>query len=342
MARSTGLKLRPKPAILKGRLVHASLPAPSRKFSRGCFVLAVACGMVGCDPNVVIGSKFRLSEGGTEATGGSGTPLGGTGGGGGGASGEPLGGAAMAGESGEGGAPPLLGGAGAGGAPDDGILWHADHEGGSLVEWDDGPDADSGGYYADATSPSYVSGHARSGNGSAKATIDTAADTGAGQIARLYRRIEAREGYYSAWFNLAEDHDPSAWWSIFLFRAVKDRNASKDLWSVNLTRTEDDELTLSLYDHVSGKTTAAPAPLPVIPVGEWFELQAYLSQAYGEPSHLVIWLNGSRIFELTGAASPPDGQPVYWVIGNGGAKMTPAVSTVYIDDAVVSSRYIEP
>ena len=47
MARSTGLKLRPKPAILKGRLVLASPPGPSRKFSRGCVVLAVRAGNFG-------------------------------------------------------------------------------------------------------------------------------------------------------------------------------------------------------------------------------------------------------------------------------------------------------
>ncbi|MDF3065066.1 MAG: hypothetical protein K0R38_667 [Polyangiaceae bacterium] len=306
--------------------------APCRKLSRGSLALALACGVVGCDPNVVIGSKYRVSEGGTGATGGSGPSPAGAGGAtvGGGGTGELGGDAGMA------------GGAGAGGEPDDGILWSADHEAGSLVEWDEGPDADAGGYYADGESPAYVSEPAHSGNGSAQATIDTAADTGAGQIARLYRRIETREGYYSAWFNLAEDHIPSAWWSIFLFRAVKDRNASQDLWSVNLTRTDADELTLSLYDHVSGKTTAAPSPPPIVPIEEWFQLQAYLEQSYDEPSHLIVWLNGARVFELTNAASPPEAQPVYWVIGNGGAKLTPPISTVYVDDAVISSTLIEP
>lgn len=314
----------------------------SRKFSLGCVALAAVLGAAACDPNVVIGSKYRLTDAGTGA-GGGGTPGAGSAGvSTGGASGESFGGRPAAGDGGEGGQPPLLGGAGAGGEPDDGVLWSADHEDGSLAEWDEGPDADSGGYYADAASPSYVSGYARSGEGSAKATIDTAADTGAGQIARLYRRIDTREGYYRAWFNLAEDHTPSAWWSIFLFRAVKDRNASKDLWSVNLTRTEDDRLTVSLYDHVAAKTIVAPQPEPIIPVGEWFQLQAYLQQAYGEPSQLIIWLDGVQVFKLDATTPPPDGQPIYWVIGNGGAEMAPPVSTVYVDDAAVSSLFEAP
>ncbi len=321
----------------------ASSQASSRKFSLGCFVLAAVASVVGCDPNVVIGSKNRLNDAGTDAGGSAGTSSGGSGGvpATGGASGEPFGGAPAAGDAGEGGQPPL-GGAGAGGEPDDGIVWHADHESGSLIEWDEGPDTDSGGYYADATSPTYVTGHARSGNGSAKATIDTAVDPDAGQIARLYRRIDTREGYYSAWFNLAEDHAPSAWWSIFLFRAVQDRSKSIDLWSVNLTRTQSTKLTITLYDHVSGQNYTVPAPTPIIPVGEWFQLQAYLEQAEGEPSHLIIWLDGTRVFELEGASAPPDGEPVYWVIGNGGARMTPAVSTVYVDDAAVSSVFLPP
>jgi hypothetical protein len=336
--------LKPKlgAAILEGRSAVANSYG---KLSLGCFLLAAWGGVAACDPNVVIGSKYTLVEGGTESGGAA--PLGG-----GGAAGN-AGTAGLAGDSvggvpttdgGAGGEPPLPGGAGAGGEPDDGILWFGGHEDGSLIEWDEGADDDSGGYYADAdgTAPAYVTGHAHSGNGSAKLTIDTAKDNGAGRIARLYRRIETEEGYYSAWFNLAEDHTPSSWWSVFLFRAVKDRAKSVDLWSVNLTRTSDDKLTVSLFDHATSKTIEVADPAPIIPVGKWFELQAYLKQAHGQPSQLIVWLDGTQVFKLDDTTPTPDGQPIYWVIGNGGAKLTPAISTVYVDDARVASTFLRP
>lgn len=322
------------------------MPGPNGKFARSYLgVVAAVLVAAACDPNIVIGSKWSRTEGGSVSDAGTSPAIAGTGGasGTGGVAGQPPNDAGQSGDAAQAGAPALPEG-GAGGAPtDDGTVWSADHENGSLSQWDEPlSDADAGGYYADGALPSYVTGHAHSGDGSAKVTIDTSVDTGAGQIARLYRRIQNGDASYSAWFNLAEDHTPSAWWSIFLFRAVKDRNASKDLWSINLARTKDDKLTLSLFDHFANKSIAAPAPAPIIPVGQWFQLEARLTQAYGQKSQLVIWLNGAEVFHLTDTTPPPDGQPLYWVIGNGGAKMTPAISTVYVDDAQVSTDLLAP
>jgi len=294
-----------------------------------------------CDPNVVIGSQWSRAEGGSASGAGASPSIAGTGsvaaaGGIAGQAGE----AGQSGDATQAGAPSVPEG---GAPPDDGTVWSADHENGSLSQWDEPlSDADAGGYYADGAPPSYVTGHAHSGEGSAQVTIDTSADTGAGQIARLYRRIQNGDAVYSAWFNLAEDHTPSAWWSIFLFRAVKDRSASKDLWSINLTRTKDDKLTLSLFDHFANESVAVHDPPPTIPVGQWFQLKARLTQAYGQKSQLTVWLDGAEVFHLTDTTQPPDGQPLYWVIGNGGAKMTPAISTVYVDDAQVSTNLLGP
>jgi hypothetical protein len=35
-------------------------------------------------------------------------------------------------------------------------------------------------------------------------------------------------------------------------------------------------------------------------------------------------------------------QPLYWVIGNGGSQMTPPVSTLYVDDAQISTSFVRP
>lgn len=215
-----------------------------------------------------------------------------------------------------------------------GVVFTADHEDGSgLEQWNEGPDGDAGGYYGDEIMPSYSTEQAHSGVGSAKLTIDTSGTTD--QIARLYRRITTDEAYYSAWFYLNEDHTPSDWWSIFLFRAVQERSQSIDLWSVDLVRLGTDQLTLSVYRHATSEMLEVPSK-PIVPVQQWFQLEAYLYAVQGEPSQLRLWLNGQEVLTLENDTVPPAGEPLYWVVGNGGSSMSPAISTVYVDDALVS------
>jgi hypothetical protein len=297
-----------------------------------------------CDPNVVIGAKLRGA--GSAPTGGSAPEMGGfagvqstagvagngPAGTGGGAAGDNVGGtpgdAGATGEGGEGGEPPGE------------LLFEASHEQGDLAEWDEGPDTDAGGYYADPgiEPPELTTDQTHSGSGAVRVTVDTGAGD---KIARLYRRITEPDAYYSAWFYLAEDHSPSSWWSIFLFRAVKDRNASIDLWSVDLVERDDEQLTFAVFDHATNTLIASPAE-PVVEVGKWFQLEAFLHQVAGEPSQVIFYLDGVEFLALDDATTVPDDEPVYWVIGNGGAELAPTVSTVYIDDAAISKTFIEP
>jgi hypothetical protein len=62
----------------------------------------------------------------------------------------------------------------------------------------------------------------------------------------------------------------------------------------------------------------------------------------GQPSQLTLWFNGEQFMSLDMATPPPDMQPMYWVIGNGGAKMTPPKSTIFIDDAQISTTFVRP
>jgi hypothetical protein len=281
---------------------------------------------VACDPNVVIGAKLRVSANPMAAGSGSG--------------GADSRAAAGSGGSGEGGTTQAAGGTTAGGsgalgqAGADDLIFDADHEDGSIAIWDEGTDMDSGGYYADANvePPHYSENVAHSGQGSAEITIDTS--TGTAPIGRLYRRIESESAYYSAWFYLLEDHTPSSWWSIFLFRARRDRSDSLDLWSVDLIRV-DGRLSLSLYDHQRSQDIDVPSE-PIIPIAQWFQLEAYLEFGPDQPSRLDFWLDGEPVLSLPDLNEMPEDEPVYWVVGNGGDVLMPPVSTLYIDDAIIS------
>ena len=313
----------------------------ARAWQVASLLLAVAA----CDPNVVIGSKLGLGNGGSSPTAGVGA-VSGVGGGGtdpvGGTAGDVAVGGSTAGDAGMPSVAGAAGEGGVGGQPDDGPLFSADHETGNLAQWDEGPDADAGGYYADpdAELPSYSTDQAHSGDASAKVQINTA--NGQGVIARLYRRLPLEgAAYYTAWFYLVEDHVPDSWWSIFLFRAVKERNDSIDLWSVDLVRTQDNKLTVAVYDHANTKTIVAPGN-PQVKIKQWFQIQAYLEVAPGKPSPLTLWLDGTQFLKLDNTTQVPKDQPLYWVVGNGAAKLTPAVSTLFVDDAQISHSFVRP
>ena len=291
----------------------------------------------GCDPNVVIGAKWRAGEPTAGTSSGSGGIPGGMAGT---AGAENVGGTESAGT---GGASTIEAGAPGQAGSDGTIFFEADHEDGSLGVWDSGPDMDAGGYYADSNvePPQFrADGPAHSGSGAVEVTIDTS--TGTAPIARLYRRIETDRAYYSAWFYLAETHDPSSWWSIFLYRAVRDRSDSIDLWSVDLVRVDnEDRLTLAIYDHDQGRNLDLLS-LPTVPIAQWFQLQAYLETPDGQPSRLELWLDDEQVLARSDLRQMPEGEPVYWVIGNGGDTLEPPVSTLYIDDAIISSTRVGP
>jgi len=327
-------------AILK---VLGAVATSPRTFARTWSVALAWLLVAACDPNVVIGKKLGLAAGGSDETGGSSPAVSGSASGGVGAvAGDVSVGGSTAGD---GGMPASAGAApeaGVGGQPDDGLLFSADHENGTLSQWDDGPDQDAGGYYSDvpAELPSYSTDQAHSGDASAKVQIDTS--SGAGIISRLYRRLSLDgAAYYTAWFYLVEDHTPTSWWSIFLFRAVKDRNSSVDLWSVDLVRTADNKLTVAVFDHANQKTINVPGN-PQVKIGQWFQIQAYLKVAPAQPSQLTLWLDGNEFLKLDNTTMVPKDQPLYWVIGNGAAKLTPAVSTLFVDDAQISTSFVRP
>lgn len=311
-------------------------------------LIACQLGVTACDPNVVIGARWGRADGGTGSTPAAGAASGATGGGGtdsAGTGGSTGGGASGGGSGGGGGEPVDPGGAaGVGGEPSSPVYFSADHEDGtgSLdLQWNAGPDDDAGGYYGDTESdlPTLSTDFAHSGVASAKATIDTSGGTD--QISRLYRRVTSDEAYYSAWFYLPEDHGPTGWWSFFLFRAVQERSESIDLWSVNLVRNGTAQLTLTLFRHATNSNVEIPSR-PTIPIASWFQLEAYVFAKQGQPSKLTLWLDGEQILALDSEVVPPADEPLYWVVGNGAAPLSPAVSSIYIDDAIVAASRTGP
>jgi hypothetical protein len=116
-----------------------------------------------------------------------------------------------------------------------------------------------------------------------------------------------------------------------------------------LVRTPQNKLSVALYEHQfdngagkdKGRTINA-SQQQIVPIKVWFQVQAYLRAKAGSPSKVPVWLDGTEVINLDSTTPAPDGMSLYWVIGNGAGKLTPAQSTVYVDDAQISTSFVRP
>jgi len=212
------------------------------------------------------------------------------------------------------------------------LLWTARHESGDLSEWE-------GGSYGTGEQVVVSSAQARAGQYAMDFTIDTADRND--HVMRVYRSTVSQPAYYSAWFFLAEDHTPDQWWSIFDFLSagdIEDPGTLDNLWDLNLRR-EPDGLYPYVYDHLTGQNSDLGTVL--VPVGEWVHLEFYFAHAPPSSSELRLWVNGELALEFLGLGESPE-PTLAFAIGNGSNGLTPDVSTIYVDDAAISSERLGP
>jgi hypothetical protein len=222
------------------------------------------------------------------------------------------------------------------------LLWTARFEGGTFDEWTTTPGGTAGA--SSATGRIEVAGeHAHAGRLAAKLVVD--APSGAGpQSAGLARRGDLpAEAYYSAWYYLPLSAKVGQYWVIFKFRlrAVADDPSSEgELFDVGLGNANG-EMSLNVFDHrVPAVVPLAVAGL-VVPVGAWFQLEAYYRNASDSTGALTVWFDGQSVVDLQGITTSPTSW-VEWDVLNLGNELTPTGATLFVDDCAVSRRRVGP
>lgn len=223
------------------------------------------------------------------------------------------------------------------------LLWTARFEGGTLDEWTGAP----GGAVSVLPSPpgriQVSSDHVHSGQFAAELFIE--AGPGAGQQDAVLARQAGlpAAGYYSAWYNLPVTVQVSGFWVIFKLRqrAVADDPATTgELFDIDLVNAADGGMTLQVFDFRSG--TAIPPTVPVVvPVGAWFQIEAYYRNAPDASGALTVWFNGQAVLDLRGAATSPTPW-IEWDVVSVGQDLTPAAATLFADDCAVSRQRVGP
>ncbi len=252
-------------------------------------------------------------------------------------------------------------------APASSVLWSADFEEASVVDLyyparEDEPDKGGGIYNSGRHEARASSELAHSGRQSLRARIWTGEDSTS--AVRLFRWREAREHrelYYSAWFFIPTDHrrtaDPSAgaFWNLFQFKTRSSDGRNDPVWALYVNRNDDGEPYLRAGWGWGGTELAGPfesssqggrffeQSVATLPIGRWFQLEAFLRQSKDFDGRLTIWQDGEELYDFTdvrtsypyATADQSWGANNEWSVNNYADGLSPSPATIYIDDAEI-------
>lgn len=252
------------------------------------------------------------------------------------------------------------------------VLWCADHEEGTLFDWefDRNPDNNGGGLFttgaADEATMHIVTSRPLTGKYCAQATIANAWRSNNGDKAvRLMRWTDKpwdqggqffpKSAYYGVWMRLDTNYSTvnaatssGGWWNVFQFKSNDESGKSQPVWVLNIGNDQESgKMKFYLYSDINQPASVAqknPVPLPV---GRWFHVEVLYEQSKDGLANgsITVWQDGKRILAAKNVKTVLAGNAV-WGIGNytdhiaGGD--VPGSATIFFDDATVATKPTHP
>ncbi len=139
--------------------------------------------------------------------------------------------------------------------------------------------------------------------------------------------------YYGAWYYIPDSptaNGPTLW-NLFHFQTPE----LPHLWDVTLVADSNGDWDLLVYDPMAGKTFRGPDPTPV-PIGAWFHIEFFLKRAADDTGALALYQDEALLFEAANLKSDASSL-TEWYVGNLATGITPADSTLYVDDVSISA-----
>ena len=80
---------------------------------------------------------------------------------------------------------------------------------------------------------------------------------------------------------------------------------------------------------------------PVVPVGQWFQIEAFYRNAQDDTGQLTFWLDGRAIVDIKN--QPMGATPwVDWYVCSLVQNLTPSTAVLYVDDCAISHTRVGP
>jgi hypothetical protein len=214
------------------------------------------------------------------------------------------------------------------------FLFVSDHETGDLSAWTDHGSSweNAGGNLALVPSP------ARSGRFAVEASI-VPQPVGTQSAAFLIATDLPDDAYFSAWFYLPEPARSSYYWAFFKLDAQEPSPGASatEVWVLDVQPAMEGA-TLRLYSALYPDVSLDQEPS--LPIGRWFQVEAFVRAPSPDEGELRIWVDGVSILEHSGPTLPT--RSVTWVIGSGAEGLSGTPTSLFIDDAAVTKRRLGP
>jgi len=226
------------------------------------------------------------------------------------------------------------------------VIWWTDHETGDLRDWYAGAsNVAQDSWFLNGGSLSVTTDQARSGRYSMHAVAVASTSTSAGMLLRTDDLPPT--AYYSAWFFVPESIASTSYWLIFKFRSRTDPSSSAsdvELWDLDVV-PRGGALALTVFRHTSSTDSSAgsgidPEANVPIPLGRWFQIEAFIRAANDATGEFAIWQDGVQLYELHGPSAPSS--YLQWSVGSAAEALSAGDAAVYIDDAAISRRRLGP
>lgn len=184
-------------------------------------------------------------------------------------------------------------------------------------------------YADDFSSFEIVDGPAHSGQRAAAFTIFPVEQFGK-QTRCVREGVMPRSATYGAWYYLPSKPTMTDNWNLLHFNGVTGQQPLHGLWDVSVRLGGDGELYLFIHDFLGSAGPIPDSTVPV-PLNRWFHIEVSLVRAADMTGSITLRQDGEELFS-TDSIITDDSDWGQWYVGNLADALTPADSTVYVDD----------
>ncbi len=226
------------------------------------------------------------------------------------------------------------------------IVWQATHETGDISEWQQHGDFITQGQSAYFN---MVTPFAHSGKYSVSLTIDTEGASSSGDFAAYlfyWDQLPGDAYYYSAWYYIPAGTQPQDWWNIWQWKSTYNGNTddSVPMYSMDVHALGNGKMSLKLIyrPDLERNAISHQQNIKLLPHDQWVHIEAYYQKATNETGKVIVWQDGVEIFNLSNVQTTMQDNTVYWSINHYTDNILPNPSSIYIDDAAISTERIGP
>jgi hypothetical protein len=164
------------------------------------------------------------------------------------------------------------------------------------------------------------------------------------ETARLWRQDSfPEEAYYSAWFYLPQTYRTTEDWTIMQFNVPPGGDGGADglLLDVDLRSLPGGDMILDIFDHRPPYLRSPTAePAQPVPIARWFQIEVFYRNVGNDTGEFKLWLDGQVNYDI----HRPFGlnSATYWSPCSSTVGLSPAASTLYVDDAAISLVRVGP